>query len=393
MRVLHLTDDLAGLSGVRSYLGRLGDALLPEGVECEIACPPPRPEVANHLARWASPGDHRRLARRLAERPPDVVHAHNLWMRLSPLPLHAARAAGVPVVMTVHDYHLVCPRKWMITPDGRPCTTAFGARCLVLDCEASRKGLPWLPYNQLRWLKAALHRRMLRAWVDLFVSPSGHLAGWLGRSLDLPQVEVVPNFAPSPADDEREGGADTGTLLYAGRLGREKGVEVLLRALAAVRPERPQVSLVIAGDGPERTKLGDLVRRLGLSGSVTFTGALDPGSLSARYREAAVCILPTLWMENCPVAVLEAMAHGRPVIATRIGGIPELVEDGVTGLLVPRAEVGPLAEAILSLVDDPGRAAAMGAAARATHRRRFSAERHASRLARIYREVRSGGGP
>ncbi len=384
MRVLHLTDDVTGMSGVRSYLLQLGDALAPLGVECELFTPAcSGGPVRNHATRWVGLGYAHELADRIRSTRPDIVHAHNLWMRLSPAPLHASRKAGVPVAMTVHDYHLVCPRKWMITPDCAPCETGFGARCLALDCLASRRGWAWRPYNNLRWLKVALHRRMLRSWVDLFIAPSEHLAGWLRRNLHAARVVHLANFAREPAVLPQTS-RDPDRLLFAGRLGPEKGVDVLLRALVTVASSRPQVSLEIAGDGPQRPWLTDLSGRLGLADRVVWTGPLQPDELGRRYHEAGVFVLPTLWMENCPVAVLEAMAHALPVIATRIGGLPELVEDRVTGALVERADVSGLAAALLELLGEPERTAAMGRAARRRFLDRHSASGHARRLVGLY---------
>ena len=394
MRVLHLTDDVTGMSGVRSYLLQLGDALAPLGVECELFTPRRSGgPVRDHVTRWAGRGYARELAERIHSDRPDVVHAHNLWMRLSPLPLRAARGAGLPVAMTVHDYHLVCPRKWMITPDGAPCATGFGPRCLGLDCFAGRRGWAWRPYNAMRWLKVAVHRGMLRSWVDLFIAPSEHLAGWLRRSLRAARVVRLANFASEPAG-AREPSRNHDRLLFAGRLGPEKGVDILLRSLAMVAESWPQVSLEIAGDGPERSRLVDLAARLGLAGRVVWTGRLAPDELEGRYREAGVFVLPTLWMENCPVAVLEAMSHGLPVVATRIGGLPELVEDGVTGSLVERADVRGLAAALLALLAKPERATTMGRAGRRRFLDRHTAAGHAQSLRGLYEGLvaTEGGG-
>ncbi len=392
MRVLHLTDDVIGMSGVRSYLLQLGEALAPLGVECELFTPArPGGPVRNHVTRWAGLGYASDLAELLRNRRPDVVHAHNLWMRLSPVPLHAAREAGIPVAMTVHDYHLVCPRKWMITPDGAPCETGFGARCLALDCLASRRGWAWRPYNTLRWLKIATHRHMLCAWVDLFIAPSAHLAGWLRRNLHAPHVVHIANFAREPSG-ALEPLRNPDRVLFAGRLGPEKGVDVLLRSLAMVAERRPQVRLEIAGEGPEQPRLVDLTKRLGLEGRVVWTGPLQANELAGRYREAGIFVLPTLWMENCPVAVLEAMAHGLSVVATRIGGLPELVEDGVTGTLVERADVDGLAAALLRLLNEPERATGMGRAARRRFLERYTAQAHAQRLADLYETLRAAPG-
>lgn len=393
MKVLHLTDapDLVG--GVQTYLAELCQALPPAGVDCEVWHPLRSDDgLATHLSRWADYGYERELASRIERYRPAIVHAHNLWMRLSPLPLRAAKRAGVPVVMTVHDYHLVCPRKWMIDADDRPCDAGFGARCLHSDCRGSKEGWAWLPYNSGRWLKTAVHRRMLRAWVDVFLCPSLHLGIWMRQSLGVESVLHLPNFArppilaPVPSGDPRR-------LLFAGRLSREKGVEILLRAMPAILGEHPQASLVVAGDGPERTSLERLASALGIENAVEFTGSVGGDELDERYRQAGICLLPTLWMENCPVAVLEAMAYGRAVVATRIGGVPELVRDGTTGVLVERGNYGDLARTVISLLNDPGRVLAMGRRAAADFEKTYTAKIHVDRLVTIYRALIRGSDP
>lgn len=393
MRVLHITDDTTSVGGVQTYLRELCEILPDAGVDCEVWNPPRNTgRVADHLTRWAGRGYERELASRLERNRPAIVHAHNLWMRLSPLPLRAAKHAGIPVVMTVHDYNLVCPRKWMITADDRPCDSGFGARCLLSNCRGSRQGWKWLPYNDLRWLKTALHRRMLRSWVDVFVCPSLHLGDWMRRSLGVEKVHHIANFTRRPVDGPTPA-ANPHRLLFAGRLSREKGVDVLLRAMALLVEEHPQAFLCIAGDGPERADLEQLASTLGVEDAVEFIGSLGVGELEEQYRQAGICLLPTLWMENCPVAVLEALAHGRAVVATRIGGVPELVEDGMTGYLVQRGDHHDLARKLGSLVGEPARVEEMGRRASAAFSEAFTAESHVDRLLEIYRAVIAGDDP
>lgn len=395
MRVLHLTDDLSGISGVRSYLEGLAAAMEPLGIRCELETLGGPGGLDTALSRWISPKHYRALSRRLRDdpEPPAVVHAHNLWMRLSPSPLLAARRRGIPVVMTVHDYHLVCPRKWMITSRDEPCATGFGPRCLIAGCRGARQGLAWLPYNDLRWTKVWLHRRLLSRWVDRFVCPSRHLAEWMERSLGPAGVLTVPNFTPPPAPATAPEPAGPPTVLYAGRLAREKGVDVLVEAVARVQQDEPETALVVAGDGPRRAGLEELARHTLRPGSFRFTGRLAPEELAPLYRRAAVVALPTLWMENCPVAVLEAMAHGRPVVATRIGGLPELVEDGVTGYLFERGDAADLAGKLVRLLADPELRRRAGEAAAGRYRQRYAPEVHARRLAGIYRSLLEGRTP
>ena len=393
MKVLHLTDAPDLIGGVQTYLADLCRLAEPAGVSCEVWSPPGGSiGLSSHLSRWYGLRYERELAARIGHDPPSIVHAHNLWMRLSPLPLRAAKAAGIPVVMTVHDYHLVCPRKWMITDQDRPCELGFGARCLYADCRGSREGRAWLPYNGGRWLKTALHRKMLRTWVDAFISPSHDLGTWMRRSLEVDRVLHIPNFARPPSQTPVSPG-NVNRLLFAGRLSREKGVDVLLRAMPSVVGAHPQVRVVVAGDGPERASLERLATSLGVGNAVEFTGSVSGENLEERYRRAGICLLPTLWMENCPVAVLEAMAHGRAVVATRIGGVPELVRAGETGLLIERGNHGDLASALISLLEAPSKVADMGRRAFEAYTDGYTPEIHLDRLHSVYRGLMDNKAP
>ena len=386
MKVLHVTDDLGLLGGVQRYLDELQNVLRTRGVDSRIWAPKPGP-LDGVVSRWFG-GRHRAELRELVRcQRPDLVHAHNLWMRLSPAPLEAAKRAGIPVLVTAHDYSWICPRKWMITGRDLPCELGFGSRCALSGCRGSHEGGVWLPYNSLRWLKTALHRAMARRWVDRFISPSRHLAGWLERSLGVRDVTHVPNFAVAPRGGSATPVVNPKTLLFAGRLSREKGLDVLLRAMPEIVAHHPTTRLVVAGDGPERATLERMVDELECGAAVRFAGALAPSDLERLYAGAGLVVLPTLWMENCPVSVLEAFANGRAVAASRVGGVPELVEDGVNGILFERADHRDLAARLTAVMGAPDVIATMGG--RAAHRwaESYTPEIHGRRLRAVYDEL------
>ena len=201
----------------------------------------------------------------------------------------------------------------------------------------------------LRWTRDAALRRASHVF-----SPSAYLrdvaVGW---ELDPKRISVLPNPAPelpelAPRDELRAELDFSGpTLAFAGRLGPQKALGVALQAVAAV----PDVSLAIAGDGPERDELEQRVSTLGLRDRVHFLGALSREDVLRLFRAADAVILSSSW-ENLPHTVLEALAVGTPVIATAVGGVPEIVRDGENGLLVPADDPVALAEAIRRLVSD-----------------------------------------
>jgi colanic acid/amylovoran biosynthesis glycosyltransferase len=168
------------------------------------------------------------------------------------------------------------------------------------------------------------------------------------------------SFAPAP----RDRGAGSFEVLCVGRLVADKGQRVLIDAIDRLRREGVDVRVTLAGDGPDRAELEERARALGVGDRIAFAGAVDPARARELYASADAFCLPS-FAEGLPVVLMEAMAAGLPVVTTRIMGIPELVEHGVTGELVPPGRVDALADALSGLVDDPVRRRRYGVAGRA----------------------------
>jgi glycosyltransferase involved in cell wall biosynthesis len=237
-----------------------------------------------------------------------------------------------------------------------------------------------------------LHGRILESQGLKQVSFSGRgvdAVVTVSRAVAERVVDAQPHVVYSgvPVSDEgsvpaQRGGAVTGTIIgTAGRLVPLKGTLYLLRAFAMLRAELPDLVLEIAGSGPEQSMLEREVQLLGVGGKVRFLGWVE--ELAPVLARWDVFVLPSL-EEGAPGAALEAMAAGLPVVASAVGGIPELVEDGRTGLLVPPRDSLALADRLRVLLLDPEQQHAMGAAGRARVREHFSAERMVARFAEIY---------
>jgi glycosyltransferase involved in cell wall biosynthesis len=243
---------------------------------------------------------------------------------------------------------------------------------------------------ELRWVKGALpFLKGFLAWAarrsDRVVAISNYTAAELRELADVP-IEVIPYTtslpdvtpapapAPTPASAAQDG---TGPVLFVGRLVERKGVAHLIEAMARLGRGDEGPRLEIVGDGPERPRLEVLARRLGVANRVAFRGKIAPDELQASYARAAVCVLPSVLdargdTEGLGVVLLEAMNHATPVIASRVGGIPDIVEDGVSGLLVPPGDPDALAAAVRRLGDDPALARRLGEAGRRRLREQFS---------------------
>jgi len=311
---------------------------------------------------------------------PDIAHAHNIYGRLSLSVLDELKAAGVPVVLTLHDYKLLCPSYLMLN-HGRICERCRGSRfynAVITKCHRNSY-LASSVYAMEAWFNHVFRKYES---VRYFISPSMFLRhkaiefGW-----DPDKIIHIRNFVDKQAMAAFAVQGDY--CLFLGRLSAEKGVKTLLRALKGL-PSIPR--LVVAGDGPDREALGKLAKENILP--VDFTGYVQGAELEKVIMGAKVVILPSEWYENAPLSLLEALAHGKPVIGARIGGIPEMIDDGINGYLFEPGNVADLLMKLEALLGMPGdRVMEMGRAARRKVEREYSAEAHYTRLIAAYGSI------
>ena len=338
------------VGGPASHAPALADALVEAGHTVEVVttadlAPDTQPYPVHWVARdRPAPLRHLAVARevRRAAQGADRVYATTMVRRAA---LGAALGRRPLVVKLVADEAYERERR-----AGRFAGT-------LEEFQAERRGL------RLRFLRATRTAALRRA--RCIVVPSAYLrqiaTGW---GLDPSRVDVVPNPAPElpehPTRDEARAtlGIDGFALGVAGRLTAQKALGDTLEALARV----PDVALLVLGDGPERAKLERRAGELGLADRVRFLGAGTRDDVIALFRAVDAALLTSAW-ENLPHTLLEALATGTPVIATAVGGIPEVVRDGENGLLVPPRDIAAIASAIDRLVHDDALRASLAAAA------------------------------
>jgi glycosyltransferase involved in cell wall biosynthesis len=243
-------------------------------------------------------------------------------------------------------------------------------------------GRPGSVERRFRWWKAPLQillGQITARTADLVLAPSAATAAEIRRDYGVDEVGVIPNatggLKVEPAG-EVEG--DGGYLLFVGRLRIRKGVEVLLQALRELRRRFPEVMLRIAGDGEHRARLEWKTAELGLESAVSFLGTCGAARVRTLLRGAAALVVPSIY-EGMPLVVLEAMAAGVPVVASRVSGIPEVVVDGETGWLVPPEDPRALAGSLAEILAQPGEARRRGEAGRQRVAELYSAEKVAER--------------
>lgn len=308
---------------------------------------------------------------------PDVAHLHGIYHQLTPSILGPLAAAGVPTVMTVHDYKLVCPT-YLFYAHGTTCEACIPHKYWHAPIRRCRDGS--VLASGAMALESAVHSAMQSyRHVSAFICPSNFLANKMKQGRVFPdRLHVLRHFADVEAIQPKP--RPGGDIVIAGRLSQEKGVDIAIRAMSALPPE---YKLQVMGDGPERSQLEALASETA-PGRVTFFGRLAKKELHARLREGRVALVPSRCYENQPLAVLEAFANGVPVVASDIGGISELVRPGVDGELVPPDDPFALAAAISHIASDPTLAYSMGEQARQRIATEFSPALHVSHLTALY---------
>lgn len=319
----------------------------------------------------------RKLSTLIYEQRPDLCHLHNIYNQLSPSILHTLSDKKVPVVMTVHDHHLVSPQ-YNIWAEG--CGESH-QNSGIAKATLSRfhKHSMIASFGQVFTYKFHRFMKLYRDYIDIFICPSQYMKAQLVRGgYPLEKIRTNPyGFDTRTVEPCYE---SDGYFLYVGRLSEEKGVETIIHAAKLL----PGTKFKIVGHGPQINYLHKLA--YGME-NVEFLGFRVGDELMRLYQRAAAVLLPSRVHENFPLITLEAMAAGKPVIASEVGGVPEVVEDRVTGFLVKPIDIQGWVEAIMRIDLDDALREKMSRASRYVVEKRFSVEDHYRRLLQIYEEV------
>lgn len=319
----------------------------------------------------------RKLAGLLDQHRIDVAHLNNIYHQISPSILHTLRRRGIPTVMSLRDYKVVCGSYQMLS-QGRPCEACAGGRHLQATVKRCVKDS--LAASLLTSAEMLLHHRVLDIYrlVDVFIAPSAFLGKKVREMGFKGQVVHLPNFVSGLDAVVPRYGSTQPRLVYFGRLGREKGLATLMRAVKGL-----PVSLEVIGEGPLREPLQALAQQEAIS-NVEFAGYMSGGRLDRHVASAMAVVVPSEWYENNPRSVIEAFALGKPVIGARIGGIPELVRHADTGLTFAPGSVEDLRHQIEHLLTHPGEVREMGRRGRHLVETELSPERHYAGLMQVY---------
>ena len=335
-------------------------------------------EKTRLLGRIVSADDSKLAVRTiLRDFKPDVVHVHNTFLMVSPSVYEACHEENVPVVQTLHNYRLLCPAATLFR-EGKLCEDCLTHTLLHSIGHACYRDS--YAMSAATALMLTIHR-VRQTWnrgVAAYIALSHFVRNKYAQSGIPPsRVYVKPNFVdPDPGERVRPGDY----ALYVGRLSPEKGVSTLVEAWRRVPRDVP---LVIAGQGPLRQELEAVVEKERLH-NVRFVGRLDRSQVYDAMKNAAFLIVPSIWNEPFGLIIAEAFACGTPVLAACVGAIPEMLEDGVSGLHFAPNDPEALAVKVTWAWAHLRRLAAMGKAARHAYEERYTGNTNYRLLMNIY---------
>lgn len=309
---------------------------------------------------------------------PDMAHLHNIYHHLSPAIIATLKEHGVPVVMTLHDYKTVCPA-YKLFSHGKTCEKCRNKHfqwCFLKKCVKN---------SYLKSLVCALEMRLHRKYyqqVDRFIAPSRFLSGKVKEMGLAGDCTYIANFSECfSMAAVPESVPQVPQIVFFGRLVEEKGVSLLIEAMPGIAAD-----CLIVGDGPLKKKLQARAKK-NPGTRIRFLEHQTHSSLQQIIRRSSLVVVPSLWYENNPFAIIEAFAAGVPVVAARIGGIPELVIDGETGLLFTAGDPDDLREKVSRLLADPGLGSVLAKKALLHLEQHFSPAQHGEKLLQLYHEL------
>jgi glycosyltransferase involved in cell wall biosynthesis len=313
----------------------------------------------------------------------DVIHAMN--MASIPGTIKAARRYDIPSVITINSHWLTCPTGMMLKPNDAICDGV----CSIFKTAHCYSTSP-LPEKLLGTFYSPLQRRTRRKYAlraDAVVSISRSLEKYVNQIINPKRSFVIPNIITAEHYEVEPEERYRSTLLFLGALIKPKGCEYLLRAMPEIAKDEPEVMVRILGEGPEYQNLRFLSSRLGLDKSIIFEGLVPYEKTPVYYASTDIVVFPSIWPEPFGRIAVEAMAAGKPVVGSHVGGIAETIKEGYTGILVEPGNSKQIADAVVRLLNDPALRRTMGARGKTEAKNHYAAEIIARRYLDVYRSV------
>jgi glycosyltransferase involved in cell wall biosynthesis len=313
------------------------------------------------------------VLRIIEEHKPDICHVHNTLTLITPSVYYACKKMGVPVVQTLHNYRLICANAYLFR-NGKVCEECIDKslyNSVKYGCYRNSRLQTFVLARTIEWnKKQGAWNNLIDAYIALTeFSKHKFIEGGLSEN----KIFVKPNFIfEDPGYSEN----NNGKFLFAGRLDVNKGLNVLVKAAEKL----PNVKFKVAGDGVLRSNLDGVQ-------NIEYFGQLNRNDLIIELKKSSALIIPSVWYESMPMTIIESFACGKPVIASNLGAMAEIIENGKTGLLFEPGNVDDLVKKILSAKNNPEKMKEMGLNARKEFEEKYTPEKNYKILMNIYEKV------
>lgn len=313
---------------------------------------------------------------------PDIIHLNNFQRQLSESIIEAANEKNIPIVFTAHDVQAVCPAITMLDNDKNICELCKNGKyfnCIKKKCVKNS-----LLKSVLAAVEGEFYRikKVYNKKIDWIIAPSNfYKQKLIEDGIEEKHITAIHNFIE--IDKYNLDLKDDGYGLYIGRLSKEKGILNLIEAYSSILNNK----LYIAGDGPEREKIEEIIERRHLKDKIILLGYINQDEVKEYLRNARFIVVPSIWYENCPYSIMEALAIGKPVIGANIAGIPELVKDKVNGLLYKYDSISDLEAKMKLLYENPDLAKKYGDNAKKIAMDNYDKENYYNQIIEIYKKV------
>lgn len=371
MKILMVTEwHPSTIGGIQRHVRELSAHLMKKGFEVAIltkanskkinatenkyAFPIIEVEPITPIQSIITPPSLSKLKKAIEDYSPDIIHAHHAFTPMPLLALYMAEKMKMPKILTNHSI----------------AGNSKDSLLTLMSC----KGLIFLRYFISKADKI----------ISVSKSAAKFMENLLGNKVEniiIPNGVDVNRFKPSRREE------DKATILFVGRLVHRKGVQVLIKAFSKVVKKIPEAKLIIVGEGYMKPLLQIQVKKLRLNGKVKLLGKVADSELPKIYQEATLVVIPSLYRESFGMVALEAMASGKPVIATKVGGLPEIIRDGRNGFLIPPGDHKELAEKIILLLSNKEMSLKMGITGRKIAVEKYSWNKITSKIINVYLET------
>ena len=314
---------------------------------------------------------------------PDIAHLHIFQHQLSPSILKEIKKSGTYVVNTVHDLKVICPNYKMLN-DGEICEKCKSDK--FINCFKSKCIKGSTVNSMLNTIEAYTHR-ILKSYdyVDKFICPSEfYMNKFIEFGIPKEKVVHIPNFVDVSKFNPNYEHEDY--FVYFGRLSEEKGINTLIKSMKYVNKSK----LIIVGTGPIEKELKEFVVKENIK-DVEFVGFKTGNELENIIKQSRFIVIPSEWYENAPMSIIEAMAYGKAVLGSNIGGIPEFIEDNHTGMIFKTKDEIDLANKINYLIDQENQTIEMGKNARIRAEKLYDKTVHYEKIMDLYNQVMNSG--